>query len=115
MYRHLPKIEFSYRVAKTLSEDIESLYLPLSLNLPDAEVMIQNGGVTMRPGIDQLPGTNMEYYIADEGLVYRTKDQTILVNTFDTPLLYMGRWNPTQSFCAITKRRIINGRFTAGL
>ena len=90
MYRHLPKIEFSYRVAKTLSEDIESLYLPLSLNLPDAEVMIQNGGVTMRPGIDQLPGTNMEYYIADEGLVYRTKDQTILVNTFDTPLLYMG-------------------------
>lgn len=46
---------------------------------------------------------------------YRTKDQTILVNTFDTPLLYMGRWNPTQSFCAITKRRIINGRFTAGL
>lgn len=35
MYRHLPKIEFSYRV-------------------------------------------------------YRTKDQTILVNTFDTPLLYMG-------------------------
>ena len=30
------------------------------------------------------------YYIADEGLVYRTKDQTILVNTFDTPLLYMG-------------------------
>ena len=90
MYRHLPKIEFSYRVAKTLSEDIESLYLPLSLNLPDAEVMIQNGVVTMRTGIDQLPGTNMEYYIADEGLVYRTKDQTILVNTFDTPLLYMG-------------------------
>lgn len=35
MYRHLPKIG-SYRVAKTLSEDIESLYLPLSLNLPDA-------------------------------------------------------------------------------
>ena len=40
MYRHLPKIEFSYRVAKTLSEDIESLYLPLSLNLPDAEVTV---------------------------------------------------------------------------
>lgn len=44
----------------------------------------------MRPGIDQLPGTNMEYYLADEGLIYRTKDQTILVNTFDTSLLYMG-------------------------
>lgn len=64
--------------------------MPLALNLPDAEVSIQNGGVAMRPGIDQLPGTNMEYYLADEGLIYRTKDQTILVNTFDTPLLYMG-------------------------
>ena len=90
MYNKLPKIEFSYHIAKTLSEDIESVFMPLALNLPDAEVSIQNGGVAMRPGIDQLPGTNMEYYLADEGLIYRTKDQTILVNTFDTPLLYMG-------------------------
>ena len=90
MYNKLPKIEFSYHIAKTLSEDIESVFMPLALNLPDAEVSIQNGGVVMRPGIDQLPGTNMEYYLADEGLIYRTKDQTILVNTFDTPLLYMG-------------------------
>ena len=75
MYNKLPKIEFSYHIAKTLSEDIESVFMPLALNLPD---------------IDQLPGTNMEYYLADEGLIYRTKDQTILVNTFDTPLLYMG-------------------------
>ena len=91
MYRHLPKIEFSYRVAKTLSEDIESLYLPLSLNLPNAEVMIQNGGVTMRPGIDQLPGTNMEYYIADEGARLpdkRSDDSGLILLTHR--LLYMG-------------------------
>ena len=90
MYRDLPKIEFTYQVAKTLSDAVESLYLPLSLNVPDAEVYIQNGGVSLRPGIDQLPGTNMEYYIADEGLIYQTKEQAILVNTLDTPLLYMG-------------------------
>ena len=90
MYRDLPRIEFTYRVAKTLNEDVESLYLPLSLNLPDAEIYVHNGGVSMRPGIDQLPGTNMEYYMADEGLIYQTRDQAFLVNTLDTALLYMG-------------------------
>lgn len=90
MYRNLPKIEFTYQVAKTLSKDIESLYLPLTLRLSEAELFVKNGGVPMRPGIDQLPGSNMEYYIADEGIVYQTKDQAIVINTFDTPLLYMG-------------------------
>ena len=60
MYRHLPKIEFSYRVT---GQKIRRFWLIL------------------------------------------------LTHRYFT----WGRWNPTQSFCAITKRRIINGRFTAGL
>lgn len=90
MYKGLPRIEFTCRIAKTLSEDIESVYLPLVLNLPDAEVYIQNGGVPMRPGVDQLPGSNMEYYIADQGLIYRQNGRSAVINTLDTPLLYMG-------------------------
>ncbi len=90
LFRELPRIEFILRIAKTLSEDIESVYLPLSLELPDAKRYIRNGGVNMLPGIDQLPGTNMEYYIADEGLVYHGAEESVLINTFDTPLLYMG-------------------------
>ena len=90
LYKGLPRIEFAYRIAKTLSEDIESVYLPLALDLPEAEVYIRNGGVPMRPGVDQLPGSNMEYYIADQGLLYRQDGQSVLVNTLDTPLLSMG-------------------------
>lgn len=91
MYRKLPKIDFTCRIAKTLSEDIESVYLPLSLNLPGTEKYIRNGGVSMRPGIDQLPGSNMEYYVADQGLVYRGEKQSVLIGTRDTALLYMGQ------------------------
>lgn len=90
MYRSLPKIDFTCRIAKTLREDIESIYLPLSLELGDVQAYIHNGGVAMRPGIDQLPGSNMEYYIADEGILYQGKKDSILINTLDTPLLYMG-------------------------
>lgn len=91
MYKQLPRVEFTYRIAKTLSENIESIYLPLSLNLPDSILYIQNGGVAMRPGMDQLPGSNMEYYITDQGLLYQKGMQGILINTFDTPLVYMGQ------------------------
>lgn len=90
LYRHLPRLEFNCRIAKTLSEDIESVYLPLCLDLPGSSIHIHNGRAAMRPGVDQLPGTNMEYYIADEGLLYQGADGGILINTYDTPLLYMG-------------------------
>ena len=91
MYRQLPKLEFSYRIAKTLSEDIESVYLPLVVNLPDSTLYIHNGGVAMRSGVDQLPGSNMEYYMADYGLLYQRGTQGILINMLDTPLIYMGQ------------------------
>ena len=91
MYKQLPRLEFTYRIAKTLSEDIESVYLPLGLNLPDSALYIYNGGVAMRPGIDQLPGSNMEYYMTDQGLLYQKGTQGILINSFDTPLIYMGQ------------------------
>lgn len=90
MYRQLPRLEFTYRIAKTLSENIESVYLPLSLNLPDSSLYIHNGGAAMRPGVDQLPGSNMEYYIGDQGLLYQREGEGVLINTLDTSLLYMG-------------------------
>ena len=91
MYRKLPRVEFTYRIAKNLSEDIESVYLPLSLNLPGSSVYLNNGGVAVRPGVDQLPGSNMEYYIADQGILYQSGAEGILINTYDTPLIYMGQ------------------------
>lgn len=90
LYRGLPRVEFACRIAKTLSEDIESVYLPLSLDLPDAALYLHSGGVPMRPGIDQLPGTNMEYYVADQGVLYHMPERSILISSPDVPLLYMG-------------------------
>jgi len=90
MYHDLPRIDFKLKIAKKMSMDIESVYLPLSLHCPEAELYIDKSGELMRPGIDQIPGTCMEYYLADNGLVYQSGKNSILLNLKDAPLLYMG-------------------------
>jgi hypothetical protein len=90
LYNTLPKLEFKYKIAKTLSTDIESIYLPLTLNNLDATLYIDKSDAIMRPGIDQIPGTCLEYYLVDNGLVYETKENSILIQTKDAPLIYMG-------------------------
>ncbi|MEG0693774.1 MAG: hypothetical protein RR444_11930, partial [Oscillospiraceae bacterium] len=90
LYHDLPKIDFKYKVAKTLSEDIESIYLPLALELSQDEMYINKGDTIMRPGVDQIPGTCMEYYTLDDGIVYEGEQSSILIQTKDTPLIYMG-------------------------
>lgn len=90
MYNELPKIEFKYKIAKTLSEDIENILLPLTLDLPGRTLYMDKSDVTFKPGVDQLPGTCMEYYLIDNGLVYETEKSSILIQTKDAPMVYMG-------------------------
>lgn len=89
-YKELPKIDFKLRLAKTLSQDIESVYLPLDLKLPNRQLYLKKGAEVFRPGIDQLPGSGMEYYCSDDGLVYLSDQGSMLVETADVPLLAMG-------------------------
>ena len=90
LYRDLPRVDFTCKIGKTIGEDIESIFLPLSLDLPEDSLYLHNGGVPYRPGAEQLPGSNKEYYLADEGLLYQGKDLGYLISTRDTALVTMG-------------------------
>ncbi|MGL4737611.1 MAG: hypothetical protein ACRCW2_09195 [Cellulosilyticaceae bacterium] len=90
MFNHLPIIDFKYKLAKTLATDVENIMLPLALNLPKTELYIDKGDVAMRPGIDQLPGTGMEYYLIDNGVVYTGENHNLAIQTLDAPMVYMG-------------------------
>ncbi|WMJ23900.1 hypothetical protein RBG61_04320 [Paludicola sp. MB14-C6] len=90
LYREIPKLEFKYKLAKTLSEDIESIFMPLSLDMNSSELFINKGDTIMRPGIDQIPGTCMEYYTVDNGVIYTGKESNVLIQCKDVPLIYMG-------------------------
>lgn len=90
LYNRLPKLDFKYKIAKNLSIDVENILLPLALDLPDTTRYIDKSDVAFRPGIDQIPGTCMEYYAIDNGVVYEGKENSILIQTLDAPMVYMG-------------------------
>lgn len=91
LYEDMPRIDFRLELGKTISSDIESVFLPLSLNLTESELYLRKGGKeAFRPGTDQLPGTCMEFYMSDEGLAYVSPNGSALVAARDTSLLYMG-------------------------
>lgn len=91
LYEDMPRIDFRLELGKTISSDIESVFLPLNLHLPDSQLYLRKGGKeSFRPGVDQLPGTCMEFYMSDDGLAYVSPMGSALVAARDTALVYMG-------------------------
>lgn len=91
LYEDLPRIDLKLELGKTLCTDIESVYLPLTLDLPGYQLWLRKGGrEALRPGVDQLPGTNMEYSMSDDGLAWLSPEGGVLLGAYDTPLYYFG-------------------------
>ena len=91
LYEDLPRIDLRLELGKTLSTDIESVYLPLNLDLTGREVWLRKGGrEALRPGVDQLPGSCMEYSMSDDGLAFLGRDGGVLLGARDTPLYAFG-------------------------
>lgn len=89
-FEGIPRIDFKLELGKTISSDIESVFLPLSLKFDKSNLYIRKGEEAFRPGVDQVPGTCMEFYMSDEGLAYVSPEGGAMIAIHDTPLLYMG-------------------------
>lgn len=89
-YAALPRIDFTLELGKTLSTDIESIFMPLSLTFGDSSLYLRKGEEAFRPGIDQIPDTCMEFYMSDQGLAYVAENGGAVIAMRDTPLVYMG-------------------------
>lgn len=92
LYEAIPRVEYKLRLGKLNSGSIESVYLPMTLTTGQSgeQAWIKKGSEAFRPGIDQLPGTCMEYYMSDDGIVFTGADQSILIQNLDTALITMG-------------------------
>ena len=68
LYEAIPRIDFTLELGKTISDEVESVFLSLDLNRPGNGTVLRKGArEAFRPGIDQLPGTCMEFYMSDDG------------------------------------------------
>ena len=91
LYEAIPRIDLCLQLGKTLSSDIESVFLPLALSLDDGQSLyLRKGAEAFRPGVDQIPGSCMEFYMSDDGLAYVGSSGSLLVASPDVPLIYMG-------------------------
>lgn len=90
LFAQIPRIDFRLELGKTISSDVESIFLPLGLRLDHSSLYLRKGTEAFRPGTDQIPGTCMEFYMSDDGLAYTAPEGGAMVAMRDTPLLYLG-------------------------
>lgn len=91
IYNALPKIEASIRIQKNNEWAPENLYVSLPFSIGE-ELFVKKSGNVMRPKVDQLPGTNTEFYLLDTGNMYldETNKRGLGVCMHDTPLITLG-------------------------
>ena len=49
--------------------------------------------LAQRAGVDQLPGSCMEFYMSDDGVASVNAQNSVLIAARDVPLVYMGSMN----------------------
>ncbi|MGA7204385.1 MAG: hypothetical protein WBX27_07130 [Specibacter sp.] len=86
-YKSAAKLDIDLRLHKTSVWEPENLYL--SLPFVADESYIDKAGAIMRPRIDQLPGTCVDFYAVQNAVVFHSAAPVVLVCA-DAPLVTMG-------------------------
>ncbi|WP_195542650.1 glycoside hydrolase family 38 N-terminal domain-containing protein [Massiliimalia timonensis] len=86
-----PKLTVTVRLHKHSEHDPENLYVSFPLTAgAGEEQFIDKSGCIVRPGVDQLPQSNQDFYALQEGVVLKGKNKTVLLCMPDTPLVTFG-------------------------
>lgn len=91
VYKDLPQLTVTVRIQKENEWSPENLYVPLSFSYgEEATCYIEKTGTIFRPAIDQLPGTNTDFYLLNNGLSFTDGQHGLVVAIKDTPLMTLG-------------------------
>ncbi len=91
VYKEIPKIEAMVRIHKESVYEPENLYISLPFTAgPDEVKYLDKTGCIIRPGIDQLPGSNKEFYLLQNGIVMEGAGKTVVISVKDAPLVTFG-------------------------
>lgn len=90
VYAHEPRVDVAIRLHKDSVWEPENVYIPLPFSLPNAQLWLEKAGALMRPGIDQIPGTGLDFYSIQNGLGWIGQEQGLAIAMPDTPLVQLG-------------------------
>ena len=108
-YKHFPLIRADIRLHKQSVAGAESLYTALPF-AGTGDTYIDKTGCILRPGIDQLPGTCQEFWLAGNGFTRRNGDTDVIVAFRDTPLTVFGLPEAESVKLCDGNNRELNGR-----
>lgn len=86
-YKLAPRLDIDLRLHKDSVWEPENVYL--SLPFEGEETWIDKAGARLRPRVDQLPGTCVDFYAVQNAVVFDS-DHPVVVTCPDTPLIWMG-------------------------
>ncbi|WP_237392005.1 glycoside hydrolase [Paenibacillus dendrobii] len=93
LYATSGRVDASVRFHKDSVWEPENVYisLPFTSGSTDAETLwLDKAGGPLRPWIDQLPGTLLDYSCIQEGWAYVGQNGSVMVAAPDTPLVQLG-------------------------
>lgn len=91
IYEDINRIEARVQLHKDSVWNPENLYVALPFTAgEDVVTWVDKTGCVLRPGIDQLPGTNQEFYLIQNGVVWEGEKGGVSVAIKNAPLVTLG-------------------------
>ena len=91
IYNDMPRIDAIVRLHKNSEAAPENVYVSLPFSTGEAETKyIDKSGCIMRPGIDQIPGSNKEFYLLQNGMCINGQKKSLVLSIQDAPLIVLG-------------------------
>ena len=90
IYKGLQRFDATVRIHKQSKWEPENLYIALPFTSGNDTKYVDKTGCIIRPGIDQLPGTNKEFYLIQNGAVFEGDTKSLVISSKDAPLVTFG-------------------------
>jgi hypothetical protein len=93
LFHATPRIDVLLRLDKAVNTNYESLYLAFPFHMTNPEVWIENAGTVYRTGVDQLPGSAVDWHSLGEYVAVTDGKRTAVLVPHDCPLVQVGDIN----------------------
>jgi alpha-mannosidase len=84
------RVDITHRLFKKPVRTKESVHIAFPFNVPDGQIRYDVAGAIVRPELDQLPGSNKNFFSVNSWIDVSNKDYGITLATPDIPLAEFG-------------------------